>query len=448
MVLFRPSLTVYETCKSVGYLEYEQYAAISSLGKCNFFIYADVNNTGTTTGTDYGCTFYSQTKSQVGYGNTLIGLQRGNSTNTSSIMDITIISDYESNTWVSGHSGGSFTYSLSDSSVSDCPITFRSIVRDRDNSNNSFLTIRNMWGPSSYVYFGGETLRQNGYTTGSKFFEPRITSTITINIDIKKMYTSTTNTTLNGLTVNDQFNVGSLGTIFNIKGDFIASYASGVTTPLITLSYNTTVNYDGNIYTNTNSGAGNNSILSANNSTSLINMRGNIVYLGTIANTNHTFKTTSGGTIKYSGNVSGNYANILASCGTGVIEINNSNIKSAITGSTSYIASNGGTTLGTVKINNSYIELSNISNPISNGNYVKHIINNSTIINSNTSGSGLSNAGSDGTLNLINSTIIATSSSINYPSGSTVIMANAVVSSPYIISNPVGDINIVTDIQF
>lgn len=441
--LFKPNNSVYETCASVGYLEYEQYEDANNggaWGNCLYFWYP-----GTTTGTDYGCTFYSQTKSQIGQGGEMFSIGRGNSTNTSSIFDITIISDYEYNKWLPGLSGTSMTYTLLGSTASDLPMKIRSVVKDRDNSNNSFLTIRNMWGPSSYVYFAGETLKQNGWTTGSKFLEPRITSTVTVNVDIKKMYMSTSNPS-QGLVVADLFNSASLGTIFNIKGDLIASYASGVNMPIFSLVYNTTVNYDGNIYTNNQGNVGN-IVAYVASSTSVANIRGNIHHPGVTTVTNPTFKTNSGGLIKYTGNITGNFSNTIALCGSGTIEISNSNIKSTATSSTSYLLSNGGSSLGVVKINNSYIEINNSTNPFGNGAYINAFINNSTIVNSG-SASGISNSTNFGSLQIVNSFIYAMSAPVNYSGTASVIVSNTTTNATWSASNIVGNVDLITNLSF
>ena len=444
--LFRPNINVYETCKTLGYLEYEQYSYVPSNGNCFYFSYSDTAGQGTTGTTDYGCTFFSQTKSQVGYGGTLISLVRGTSTNTSAIMDITIISDYESNVWVNGHSGGSFGYSLFGSNVTDCPITFKSYVRDRVYSNNSFLTIREKWGSGSYVYFNGETLKQDGYVTANRIIEPRITSTITLEVDIKKIYYSTVATsTVNACVIADNSNNSSLGTVINLKGDLIASAPNADPIPLFSLGFYTTINYNGNIYTNTTANAGN-TIATSNSSNSKIYINSNINYIGTGVTTNTVFKTSSSGTLKFTGSIRGNFAGAIAQCGTGTIEINDSNIKSTISGSTAYLLLNGGTSLGTIRVNGSYIELNNPTNPLSNGSYVNNFINNSTIVNSG--GSGLSNTTSFGFLQLLNSTIITSGTSINYTSTAPVISSNSTTNNTYNINTLNGDISTITEITF
>ena len=444
MRLFRPSELVYETCTSVGYLEYEQYSTVPSNGQCQYFDYD-----GTSTGVDYGFKFFSQTKSQIGYGSTLIGLVRGNSTSTSAIIDVTIISDYEENVWINGHSGGAFTYGLFGSTASDVPTRFRSYVKNRVNSNNSFLTVRDKWGPTSTLEFYGDTFKQDGYASSNRFIEPRITSTLNLDFDIKKMYYSTVHVnTTNACVISDNSNPSSLGTTINMKGDLIASTANGNAVPLFSLFYNTTINYNGNIYTNTSANAGN-TIATANSANSKINIGGNVNYIGSSVTTNGTFKTSVGGLLKFNGNISGNFAGAIAQCGTGTIEINNSNIKSTVAGAGSYFFLNGGTSLGTVKINNSYIELNNSTNPTANGAYVKALINNSTLISSGAS-AGIANSTNFGSLQAVNSMIYATSSPVNYTGTAAVTVASTSTNTAWTVATPIlgGTLDIIPSLTF
>ena len=450
MSLFKPSITVYETCSSIGYLEYEQYSVAPSNGKCYYFNYTDpITNVGTTTGTDYGCTFFSQTKSQIGYGGSMIILNRGNSTNTSSIMDITIISDFEQNVWVIGHSGGSNTYSLLASTAADCPINFKSYVRDRKFSNQTFITCRNMWGPSSYLQFSGETLKQDGFASANRIIELRITSTVTISFEVKRIYYSTVHvSTVNACIVSDDLSSSSQGSTINMKGDLFPSAANANPVPLFSLFYNTTINYEGNIYTKTNGSIGN-TIVTLSSSTSAFYMKGNIGYLGTTVSTNPIFKTNTGSLLKFSGNISGNFAGAIAQCGTGTIEISNSNIKSTTAGAGSYFFLNGGTSLGTIRINNSYIELNNSTNPIADGAYVKTLINNSTLVNSGAS-AGIANSTNFGLLQVANSMVYATSLPVNYTGTAAVTVTNASTNSAWSVATTIlgGTLDIIPSLTF
>ena len=74
-------------------------------------------------------------------------------------------------------------------------------------------------------------------------------------------------------------------------------------------------------------------------------------------------------------------------------------------------------------------------------------ISNSTIINAGTGGT-LSNATSFGSLQLMNSTILANSgTSINY-SASTVISSNSQVNTAYNITTFIGNIDTITEISY
>ena len=107
---------------------------------------------------------------------------------------------------------------------------------------------------------------------------------------------------------------------------------------------------------------------------------------------------------------------------------------------------NGGTSLGTIRVNNSYIQLSNSSDSIGNGSYVKALINNSTIINSGTA-SGISNTTNFGTLQITNSLIYATTTPINYTGTASVIVSNFTTNVPC-VGSIIGEFDLISDLTF
>jgi hypothetical protein len=126
--------------------------------------------------------------------------------------------------------------------------------------------------------------------------------------------------------------------------------------------------------------------------------------------------------------------------------INNSFIKSSTSGASSTIIANGSTTLGTVRINNSYIEMGNNSS-LSNGSYVKALVNNSIIINTG-SGNTLDNTTAFGSLQLLNSTIISSGVSVNYTSTSPVTSSFSTTNTPYVITTLNGSLATTTEITY
>lgn len=438
---FRPLGTVYETCSTIGSLEYEQTTTGGPPAYGAIYYFFDTQNTA-------GYEFFSQTKSQIGYSNEIINVGRDAISLTGSaaanISKVTIISDYEKvvhSAQMDGTGAGNYV------SGGDNILIFNSYVKERYYDTLFAFNCRYNFSKSTVNFFG-ETMRV-GYGVG-EFFTKIVDLRYaygTINVDIKKttLFENSANTNASGIYARSGNDGAAGGVTLNYTGDITEISTTGSALALFRIdSANNTINYSGNITTSPgNSGR----IICSVSNNSIVNIKGNIIYSGVSSSISTIFATNGSAKLKYTGNILGNFASTVAQCGTGTIEINNSRIESTNSGSNSLVLTNGGSSLGTVRINNSAINLSN-SSSIGNGAYVKAIINNSTIVNSSTVGSGIANSGANGSLNLINSTIISPSSSINYPSGSNVVMANAVVSSTYIISNPVGSINLITDITY
>ena len=435
LYLINPTTTTGETCTVLGYLEYEQYCigADSSNGGNRFYYDSSSNQH----------TFYAQAKSLYSEHCEFITIFRASVGTTES--NITIITDSEIRKYVAGQSssgtavfiGGIPNGTTDDSSLN---ITLYSKYRNVIDSYSLYV-YGNLNGSSININGEVSVIRnQGGLLRKGKF---------TLNYNIDKTYiTRAQSGLLGGFFSSNELN----NSIINIKGDVIDNQYNSETNGVIqigNISHNNTVNFDGNITTKTISGIGRfiaitDGVVTGNT----INIKGDINYIGSGVTTQNTFRTNggSGNTINYSGKITGNFAGAIASCYKGTININNSYIKSTIDGVSSLIVLNGGTSLGTIRINNSYIELKNSTNFISNGSYVNNYINNSTIINS--AGSGLSNTTSFGLLQVLNSTIITTGTSINYTSSASVISSNSTTNNTYNINTLYGDISTITEITF
>lgn len=440
VALFRPNGAVFETCKTIGYLEYEQYstAGAPSGGAVNYF-------NGTTIGLDVGYSFYSQTKSQISFCNTMISIDR-TAAQVDSSADIFIISDYEKHIFTTNMSGGGSGNQLNGG---NCDTIFYSNIKKREHSNLASFSIRANISRTKANYVGDILIQDSFPTTSNRIIETRITTgtSAVINVNISKIFYSTTNAA-NGSVIYDfaQSGLGS-GVTYNINGDLITSSASTNTTTLFELgSVGNVINYNGNITSNIQSGIGNPISYSRNN-LSTININGDINYIGTSVTTNFIHQTNSKGIVNYTGKITGNFAGSIANCFTGTININNSFIKSIISGNSSSVMNNGSTTLGTIKINNSYVELKNDINAISNGSYVKGLINNSVIVNSG-SANTLSNTTAFGSLQILNSTIISSGTSINYTSTSPVTSSNSTTNTTYNINTLYGSLDTVNEITY
>jgi len=320
------------------------------------------------------------------------------------------------------------------------------------NKHFGLFTIRTITDKTNFLFVS------ESCTCFLRFIDTRSCTGI-INTDVKKLYIdgSTTQFTIGSTTgavfnqnntfINDTNPSGISSVTFNHKGD-IFDISPTVSTQALFRSVAPafgiiTINFNGNITTNTTSGLGRR-IVSFTSNISKFNMTGDINYYGVGVTTNPTFQSNGASIINYTGKISGNFACPIAQCYAGTININNSNIVSTIDGGNSSILVNSTSNLGTVRINNSYIELKNSTNPISNGSYVKALINNSIIANSGST-DALSNLTSFGFLQLTNSTILSTGNSINYTT-SNVICSNASTNNNIVATNIMGTITKITDL--
>jgi len=435
---FRPSGLAFETCTSIGHLEYTQTTTGGSPAFGAIFYFYDYNITS-------GYTFYSQTKSQIGYSNEIINVQR-DLVSSANISTVTIISDYEKvihSPQMEGTGAGNYV------SGGDNTLIFNSYVRERYYGTLFAFGCRYNFTKSTVNFFG-ETMY---VTYGSGEFSTKIMDLRyaygTINVDIKKttLFESSSNTNASGIYARSA-NDGAVGGItLNYKGDITETSTTGSAFALFRIdSASNTINYNGNI-TMSPSNAGRVVVSVSNNSK--VNITGNIIYNGVSPSTSTIFATSGTAQLKYIGNISGNFANNIAQCGTGTVEINNSNIKSTVAGAGSYFFLNGGTSLGTVKINNSYIELNNSTNPSANGAYVKALINNSTLISSGAS-AGIANSTNFGSLQAVNSMIYATSLPVNYTGTAAVTVASASTNTAWTVATPIlgGTLDIIPSLTF
>lgn len=430
MYLFRPTGDTDGTCRVFGDLEFEQngVGADSSNGvNCYFY--------GTPIGTDLGYTFYSETKLLKSNHCQVVNISR---TSTTGKAKVTIISEDEEWNYVDGQtSTGSFYY-ISNNGTSI--LEFTSNVRTRRYNVYYPWYFRDNTNSSDKISLLGNDV----YNTGNNLFLLRSSSNI-INCHLDKIYYTAGLNTYRGAIVSTS--TGG-GWILNLKADLIDLSGNSLTYGLfyITTSGNI-LNFDGNITTNTISGVGR-FIAATTNTANTININGDINILGTSSTTNTLFQSSGGSVINYKGNLSGNFTGTVIKTYNGTVNINNSVIISTVEGIDSKIFENGTTSLGTCRINNSYIELKNSNSSIGDGGYVKALINNSTIINSGTSSIGMSNITNFGTLQLSSSVIISGATALNYTGTASVIAVNSTVNATYSVSNLIGSLPILTDLIY
>ena len=259
-----------------------------------------------------------------------------------------------------------------------------------------------------------------------------------------KFFESASNSNATGL-YSRSGNEGILGGyIINIKGDIIETSNIGSANAIFRVdTASNIINYEGNIYINNGSTS---RLITYIISSSTLNMKGNIIFGGTSSSaSNIILQTNSTATINYEGRILGNFTAPISKPGTGNINIHNSYIKSIVNGTSSSIVS-AGTSLGTLRILNSYINMSNSYSPMSNGNYVDVIVNNSTLINTGTS-SCLYNDNSNGSLQLLNSQVMSNGLlSIDYLA--TVNSYYTITNATYSIPNIVGTVSTIYGLKY
>ena len=428
MYLFSPAGTIGETCNVYGDLEWEGNSTgpDTSNGHSTFF-WLDNSN-------DSGFTFHAEFKKLTSYANEVIRVARNVTLTDSYPANITLIGDEIYRQYLGGQSGAAAVEFYNGSG--DAILNLVSDIKKRSNIGSYwyFQFYGNLTRSSVNIF--GDYLKS---TSTSRTFWMRVL-TGAINIDIKKIYHGT------GHVFDTN---GSGGWTLNLKGDIIDNVKNGSSLNGVfwITSSNNTINYDGNI--NTNIGVGNGRFIAGGTSNNTYNIKGDITYLGTGTTTNVMFYPQNGGTVNYSGKITGNYAGAVAQTLNGTVNINNSYIKSTVQNPSSRLFFNGTTSQGYFRLNNSYVELKNDTNALSNGSYINAFINNSIIINTGT-GDTLSNTTNFGNLQVLNSTVTSSNVSTSIVSSGTapVISSNSTVNTPYSITDLRGNITILTDLIY
>jgi hypothetical protein len=429
MYLFNPLNTLGETCTVLGDLEWEgnSTGADSSNGHPTFLW---LDNSG-----DSGFTFHAEFKKLTSYACEPIRVNRNVTLSDSYPTNITLIGDEIYRQYLGGQTGAA---AVEFYNGSDAPLNLTSKIRKRSNIGGV------LW----YFQLSGDHIRTVMNINGDQMLNTSSGRVCwlrnlsgTINMDIKKIYHGTGQ-------VFDTLGTG--GWTLNLKGDVIDNVSNGSSTNGVfwITSPGNVVNYYGNVTTNIGSGVGRYVAGGVGNNT--YNINGDIRYLGTGTTTNVVFYPQNNGTVNYTGNISGNYAGGIAQTLNGTVNINNSYIKSTVDSTSSRLFFNGTTTQGYFRLNNSYVELKNNTNPLSNGSYINAFINNSTIINSG-SGDTLSNTTNFGNTQIVNSTLISSYSgatSILNTGTAPVISSNVTVNTPYNILDIRGNITTLIDLIY
>jgi hypothetical protein len=428
-----------DNCRILGYLEYEAYGLgpDTSNGYCYYF-------DGTPIGTDYGYTFSSESFSVTTNTNQPIQITRSSTLASGFGTNITIKLDTINVNTLSGQSGSGTALYLSGS---DADLSFNLIFREGLIYRSFIFYLRNLSTRSIVNIKGDKIANSNKRVLGISNCQNLI------NINIKEIYYGIN--VLGGYpsVLSDD---STCSYTLNLTGNLIEYQANSVSAQLLVAMdgivglTGSTLNYVGDIYTNQVGGGSGRTLVWTRMNNTTVNITGNINYMGTTTTTSTAFISMGGdkATINFRGRIGGNFGGIIAKPYNGTINIENSNIKSTVPTTTSSIMDNQGYSVqGNVNIRNSYIQMYSGSN-FSNGSYIKALINNSIIINSGT-GSGLSNTTAYGTLQLLNSTIISGTNSINYTNSlSPVITSNSQVNNDYNITTLYGNIDTLTNITF
>jgi hypothetical protein len=426
MDLFRPSGFTYETCTVKGYLEYETFTTGPDTfnGYTNFFNAQEiVGNTGA------GYNFNCEVKSIVTSPNSIKGT-RDNVIST--IGTVYIKADYMSQNYLGGQTGTGSVLEFRGNGLLDMiydvkkisyNVAYGIVCRNFQVKSKLVCNVQN-WDGSQSNYSGnqpaikiqGDTCRNKTINVGAMYFKYRVVENLQ-GSDILN---------LNG----DLYDIDETqnGTLFQY-------WNSGAST----------LNYNGNI-----------SLYSAGRAVTYtsvvghkININGNIILSNATTAYTASLLYSDNGTTEFSGNIYGNNAGNVAMVRNGNVNINNSYIKSTVSGSR--LVENTNTATSIFRLNNSYVELKSEVTPLINSPYMNQFINNSTLINIG-SGDTISNSVSTGKLQILNSNVISSFSgatSINYSGASaTVISSNSTVNTNYTITNLNGNITILTDMIY
>ena len=438
MYLFNPGSSTGETCSALGYLVYEQFGVgPNTTNGVNCFYCVDDPNEG-------GSTFYAEVKDIISHHCETIRVTK-TSTLTS---NITIKSESEYWDYVSGNvSSGGFYYLASSGANS---IKFNATSKRRD------------YLPSvGYSYFLAYDFGDDDFNVYGDELNLRVVLNLlflinsgVFNINIKNIYYYDAVSAFNYDGVLASTFSATGGWTLNVNSNLYDSEPNSLTTGIFDVrSANNTINFNGNITTNTSSGIGR--FIADINGTinNKININGDITALGSGVTTQSLFKADgTNNIINYSGKISGNLASGIANPKDGgVVNINNSYLESNIDGNSSSIFVNDTTDKGVGRLNNSYVRLTNNTNGVIDGEYNDIFINNSSVINLGSGTTIAYNTTNSGNLQITNSTLISSYSgatSIDYSGTTTVISTNSTVNTNYNINDLRGNINTLTDLTY
>lgn len=426
MNLFQPSGSTYETCTVKGYLEYEGYSTgVDTFnGYTNFFNAQEIVGTGGA-GYDFNC----EVKSVITSPSTIQGA-RDNIVSTNATVYIK--ADYMAQIYIGGQTGSGTCLSFRGSGLLDMIYDVKRLAHNcyygiicRNFQAKSKLVCNvQHWDASKSNYGGnqpaikiqGDYCLNKTINIGAMYYKYRIVENLQ-GSDILN---------LNG----DLFDVDETQ-----NGTLLQYWNSGAST----------LNYTGNISMYSSGRAVTYTSVSGHK----INISGNIVLNNPSTPYTAAIFYSDNGTTDFSGAIYGNNAGNVAMVRNGSVNINNSFIKSTVSGSR--LVDNTNTAASIFRLNNSYVELKSDTTPLINSPYMTQFINNSTIINVGT-GNTISNSVSTGNLQILNSTVISKYSgatSINYLGASTnVISSNTTVNTNYGITNLKGNITILTDMIY
>ena len=438
MYLFNPGSSTGETCSVLGYLVYEQFGVgPNTTNGVNCFYCVDDPNEG-------GSTFYAEVKDIISHHCETIQVTK-TSTLTS---NITIKSESEYWDYVSGNASSGGFYYLASSGANS--IKFNATSKRRDylpNVGYSYFLAYD-FGDDDFNVYGDEL---NLRVVLNLLF---LINSGVFNINIKNIYYYDALSAFNYDGVLASTFSATGGWTLNVNSNLYDSEPNSLTTGIFDVrSANNTINFNGNITTNTSSGIGR--FIADINGTinNKININGDITALGSGVTTQSLFKADgTNNIINYSGKISGNLASGIANPKDGgVVNINNSYLESNIDGSSSSIFVNDTTDKGVGRLNNSYVRLTNNTNGVIDGEYNDKFINNSSVINLGTGTTIAYNTTNSGNLQITNSTLISSYSgatSIDYSGTTTVISTNSTVNTNYNINDLRGNINTLTDLTY
>ena len=413
LYLFNPGTGSAETCSIDGYLEFSIYGAgPDTYNGLSYFLYSSNDN---------GYTFTANVHRLTSYHNSIFFIQKSNITGT--VANVSITSNEEVWRYSGGNVGvGSFYFIYGSGTDSLVNVNLLSKKRDyyHTNSVGYAFYIRATFNKNSKINISGEEC----VNLSKSLIRLREVVNPRIDVNINRIYYDYNSATYGTSVITDNYDAYSVSNyILNINADLIDysenSYSDslfGIITP------NSTINYKGNIYTKTSSGAGKSIVYCSNGAYGSgycfgnnINIDGNIYLLGSAVTTATLFQSYgSNNVINFRGKIYGNFQILAQPAGGGIVNINNAKIESTANNGRVYIHADN--TTSTMRISNSDIKMLNTGSALSDGRYLNVLINNSNISNTGTT-DVIYNSTSNGKLQILNSSIYTNSgSAINYSS--------------------------------